>query len=192
MGKKKRFTPKNFESKSKSCDVSANIYMSMLMSYAWQDLTSRQKSLYLCCKAQYYSLSNNKTGFDEEFRNNRDYFVFPQHLWFKNSKKAKTPDGSAKNYNLYGNKRSFYYDMGVLIDHGFIDCVKCGADLRKKTLYRFSDRWHDFGEPGYVVPEDVKTIAMANTRKTVKPEPGKRNGEIQENSLDFSSNYMGE
>lgn len=175
MGKKKKFIPKRFESVSQAGDVSANIYVSMLMSLAWQTLTPRQKTLYTCCKAQYYSSSNNKAGFDEQFRNDRDYFVFPQHLWFKNKSETDQSDTPMKSHNLYGNKRSFYSDMGALIDHGFIDCVQCGADLRKKTLYRFSDRWHDYGKPGYMVPENVKTIAMTNARKAVKPEFSSRN-----------------
>lgn len=183
MRKKKKFAPKRFESKTKTYDVSANIYVSMLMSYAWQDLNSRQKNLYLCCKAQYYSSSNDKTGFDDEFRNNRDYFVFPQHLWFKDSKETDTSDSSLKSHNLYSNKKTFYRDMSALINHGFIDCIECGADLRKKTLYRFSDRWHDFGKPGYVVPENVKTISMQNTRKKTKTRNQKEEFRIESKEI---------
>lgn len=184
MGKKKKFIPKRFESDSRAGDVSANIYVSMLMSRAWQELTNRQKALYLCCKAQYYNRDTNvKTGFSEQFINNRDYFVFPQHLWFKDSGKTDIPDSSLKSHNLYSNKKSFYHDMSALIGHGFIDCVECGADLRKKTLYQFSDRWHDYGKSGYVVPENVKTISMQNTRKKTKTRNQKEEFRIESKEI---------
>jgi hypothetical protein len=65
------YEPKSFESdvtilpktKKKICakDVSANIYVSMLMSQAWHDLSLKQKELYLYCKAQYYGEKREHT-----------------------------------------------------------------------------------------------------------------------------------
>ena len=48
----KKYEPKSFESDGNASDTSANIYMSMLMSYAWQQLSKNAQVLYVYCKAQ--------------------------------------------------------------------------------------------------------------------------------------------
>ena len=53
MATKKKYKPKSFESTGTSSDVSANIYKSMIMSDAWNDLTN-QRLLYVYCKSCYY------------------------------------------------------------------------------------------------------------------------------------------
>lgn len=56
MSKRKMpYRKKPFESTGVSSDTSANIYMSMIMSVAWRQLSSNQKVLYVYCKAQYYA-----------------------------------------------------------------------------------------------------------------------------------------
>ena len=53
--RKQPYQKKEFESTGASSDTSANVYMSMLLSPAWKDLTANQQRLYLVCKAQYYA-----------------------------------------------------------------------------------------------------------------------------------------
>ena len=48
---------------------------------------------------------------------------------------------ASKSFKLYGNRETFYKDIKVLIDTGFIDCVENNRNLRQKNVYRFSDRW---------------------------------------------------
>lgn len=64
MTKRSKFSPKAFESNSKFLpiisgytrkDTSANIYNSMLLSPAFQDLTATGMRLYLYMKARYYT-----------------------------------------------------------------------------------------------------------------------------------------
>ena len=52
---RQKYKPKSFESTGISSDTSANIYMSMLLSNAWNKLTKNQQILYVYCKAQYYA-----------------------------------------------------------------------------------------------------------------------------------------
>ena len=55
MGKRKKpYQPKSFESTGISNDTSSNIYESMLLAPAFQDLSKNQRLLYVCMKAQYY------------------------------------------------------------------------------------------------------------------------------------------
>lgn len=101
--RKKPYEKKQFESTGTSSDTSANIYMSMLMSKAWTQLTAAQKTLYLYCKAQYYAEKKKPDG---------DSLCFTMN--------------QAKWQGLYGlyttaNKRGFYRDMNALIEYGFID-----------------------------------------------------------------------
>ena len=147
-GKARPYEKKPYESDCAKSDTSANIYMSMLMSPAWMDLTPKQQQLYVYCKAQKYAEKRKSHG-DESFTMNR-----------------------SKWCNLYGlyasnNARGFYRDMEALIMHGLVDCVECGANTRTKSVYKLSSRWHDYGKPGYEVPLGVMTSAMR--RKRLKP-----------------------
>lgn len=143
MPRKKRYVPKKFESLGIKSDTSANIYMSMLTHPAFMDLTPRQKVLYLYCKAQLYGEKH------KQIVDGKECFTMNRSKW-------------QKLYSLYkpGNEGAFYTDMSSLIEHGFIDCVFCGATLRKKSLYCFSDRWQKWGQPDYTVPANVKTMAL--------------------------------
>jgi len=142
------YVPKAFESNGAKSDTSANIYMSMLMSTAFMELNPRQKTLYLYCKAQQYA--EKHTEEQEQFTMNRSKWNNLYHLYSN------------------GNSGSFYKDMSRLIEVGLVDCVSCGADSRQKSIYRLSSRWHEFGTDAYVLPEQVKTIALRGTRKRDK------------------------
>lgn len=124
--KKKGYIKKPFESMGHITlksgkpqkDTSANIYESMLLSSAWQDLTTRQQLLYVYCKAQYYGEKNYQLKGKID---NPEIFTMNQFKW-------------CKKYKLYslGNSKQFYKDMEGLIEHGFIKCLKCGAIARQK------------------------------------------------------------
>lgn len=147
MPRKKRFVPKPFESTGVKGDTSANIYMSMLTHPAFLDLKPRAQILYVYCKAQLYA-EKRKTIVD-----GRECFTMNQAKWH----------GLYGLYSL-GNRRAYYEDMSSLIDHGFIDCLHCGAISRTKNLFCFSDRWQQWGQPDYSVPENVKTMALQHKK----------------------------
>lgn len=145
--RKKPYEKKMFESTGTSKDTSANIYMSMLMSNAWAQLTATQRQLYLYCKAQYYA---EKTKPD----NDRLCFTMNQSKW-------------SKLYGLYkeSNAKGFYRDMSALIEYGFIQCVSSGAIERRKSIYRFSSMWQNYGTDKFDVPPRDMTIGMVRKLK---------------------------
>lgn len=140
MGRKRTFEKKPFESNCSKSDTSANIYMSMMLSDAYKLLTPSQKSLYTCCKAQYYREGGGKT----------DRFTMNQSKW-------------QGLYGLYkkGNEKGFYRDMDRLIELGFIACVSCGASSRRKTVYRYSSMWQHYGTDAFVVLPSDMTVSLA-------------------------------
>ena len=110
--RKRRYEKRRFESDGRSNDVSANIYLSMMLSPAWMALTNNQRNLYVYCKLQYYAEKKKPNGDSELFTMN-------QAKW-------------SKLYGLYkeNNASSFYRDMAALINHGFIKCEECGKITR--------------------------------------------------------------
>ncbi len=132
--RKKKYRPKSFESTGASGDTSANIYNSMLTSAAFMDLKDRQQVLYFYCKNQYYGVRKPKLDYpDIEAVQSDECFYMNLAL--------------AVKYGLYtksGNKE-FYKDMKALVEAGFIDVVSSGKITGKRSIYRFSDRWHNTG-----------------------------------------------
>lgn len=147
-GEPRKYEKKPYESNCQKNDTSANIYMSMLMSPAWKDLTPKQQQLYVYCKAQKYA-EKSKTHGEESYTMNRSKWCSLYELYAIN------------------NAKGFYRDMEALITHGFVDCVECGANTRTKSIYKLSSRWHNYDKPGYEVPLGVMTSAMR--RKVFKP-----------------------
>lgn len=143
----RKYEKKPYESTGISSDTSANIYMSMMLSPAWQDLTGNQKALYITCKAQLYAMKER-----ERFAAG---IKLPEQFTMNQSKWEKM-------YHLYkrGNYGQFYKDMDALVAHGFIDCVQCGANTRTKSVYQYSDRWQKWGHPDFSTPNEVKTSSM--------------------------------
>ena len=77
MGNRKSaYRPKSFES-SRIKDTSANIYTSMLLSPAWQDLTAAQKTLYLHMKERMYGQTNSTRPMPDRLKR----FTFPKRIW---------------------------------------------------------------------------------------------------------------
>ena len=111
MSRKKRYQPKDFESATvgNTFDTSANLYHSMLLHSAFQSLTSRQKALYLCMKDQYYCCKNHPNS-------DRLQFYFNWAL-------------ANKVYKIYTNKNTFYNDIKVLVEKGFIKIIENNKNL---------------------------------------------------------------
>ena len=148
MGRSKyrRYEKKRFESTGESNDTSANIYISMLMSKAWKELSAKQHELYLYCKAQYYAEKKKPIA------DNSLSFTMNQSKW-------------RDLYELYtsSNKNSFYRDMNVLIEHGFIRCIYCGSTTRTKSIYEFSDKWQKYGTPAFeILPSEMTSAKSKN------------------------------
>jgi len=148
--KKYYYVKKKFESTGTTSDTSANIYISMLMSEAWKELTAKQHELYLYCKAQYYAQKRNTLP--KEFQENLLAFTMNQSKW-------------RDLYGLYANKNSFYKDMTALIERGFVRCLQCGANTRTKTIYEFSDKWQKYGTPEFKIMPSEMTSAMLKKYK---------------------------
>lgn len=144
--RRKPYQKQMFESTGTSSDTSANIYMSMLMSEAWMQLSGMQQRLYLYCKAQYYAEKQKPD-------NDRLCFTMNQAKW-------------SKLYKLYkeSNAKGFYRDMEALINHGFVKCVFKGAISRQKSVYQFSSMWQKYGTPEFAVTANDMTAGMS--RKT--------------------------
>lgn len=147
---KKEYTKKPFESSGVSWDTSANIYMSMLQSKAWGELTAKQQVLYLYCKAQLYAEKKKPDG--------EMSFTMNKSKW-------------CDLYGMYtaANNRMFYRDMAALIEKGFIICTECGATTRTKSVYAFSDSWQRYGTSRFELhPKHMTTYMINELRKTIK------------------------
>jgi len=148
MATKKHYIKKSFESTGKSSDTSANIYESMLVSEAWHTLTPSQQRLYICCKAQYYA-EKQKPATEENPNGSILYFTMNRYKW-------------STKYQLYkdNNRAAFYRDMEALIEKGFVRCVESGRNTRTKSIYAFSDKWHQFGTEAFAVFPNEMTSSM--------------------------------
>ena len=148
MGRRKApYQKKPFESTGASSDTSANLYMTMLLSEAWRDLTAQQQRLYLYCKGQYYAEKQKPIA------NDPTSFTMNQSKW-------------CSLYGLYerSNAKGFYRDMEALIDHGFVTCVESGAYTRTKSIYRFSSMWKKWATPDFEIAPADMTVGMRRKR----------------------------
>jgi len=145
--RKKPYQKKTFESAGAKSDISANIYMSMLISAAWRELTPKQQVLYLYCKAQYYAEKKKPNG-------DPLYFTMNQSKW-------------RGMYGLYktNDEKSFYRDMSALISRGFVVCIESGKNTRTKSVYAFSDKWRVFGTSAFeILPNEMTTSMLKELR----------------------------
>ena len=133
--RKKRYTPKTFESDGRTNDTSANIYESMLESKAFKDLTKNQRLLYVYMKAQHYGKRKPGKDFpDREDLQEESVFYFNMAV--------------AEKYVLYSrnNHTSFYNDIKALVNHGFIRVVSTGKTVMKKSIYDFCGDWKNWDD----------------------------------------------
>ena len=142
--KLRAYIPKTFESDQqflvgRNYDTSANIYMSMMLSPAWMELSKAQQILYLYCKAQYYGKNKKEhrellTG--EEIMLNKDVdtskrFFMNREMWLN-------------LYKIYPDNGQFYKDIKVLCDLGFVKTVERNQHSKKRNIYEFSDKWREY------------------------------------------------
>jgi len=145
--KKRGYEKKPFESTGESSDISANIYMSMMMSPAWMELTKRQMVLYIYCKGQYYGEKKKPV------KDNLFSFTMNKSKW-------------CSLYKLYsvGNAKYFHADMDALISFGFVRCIECGVTTRTKSIYEYSSKWQDYGTRGFKILPGEMTQSLRNKR----------------------------
>ena len=151
---KKDYKPRTFESnpaflpKKESgkaiTDTSANIYMSMLQSQAWHNLTYKQKELYLYCKAQQFGERKKKSEHLTEKEREENVEIDISKRFTMNKSKW------CAIYGLYteSTQRHFYEDMRVLMANGFIISIEKGQNSRTKNIYEYSDKWRELGKWG--------------------------------------------
>lgn len=140
MRKRKKWTARPFESQGQRftdpftgairTDTSANLYESMMLSPAFQDLTNRQKLLYLVAKAQFFGHRKPEQDFpDIEQVKGDDCFYLNL--------------GSVTRYGLYTRnmRGKFYSDIKALESHGFVKTLSSGKTTKSKSIYKFCPDW---------------------------------------------------
>ena len=132
MARKKRYKPKPFESTGSSNDTSANIYESMLIHPAFLGLTKNQRLLYIYLKAQYYGKRKPGRDYPDEERLQGETLFYFSHE-------------TAVKYGLCtkAGKTELYKNIRALVSAGFIEIVVSGRASKKKSVYKFSSRWHE-------------------------------------------------
>lgn len=106
------------------------LYLSMLTSDAWLNLSGGSMKLYPYMKMQAYSGNKNK-----DYRKDRDKRKLTgTEFYFNKCLLRKAYPG------LYPNLNQFYKDLRGLIDNGFIKIVDPGTYF-DKTIYDLSDDW---------------------------------------------------
>ena len=108
----------------------------MMQSPAWKALSRSARYLYIEFKAKYTA----KYSSDQLISENARDLSFP----------------ASEAGMLYGDLRTFRADVDALINCGFIDLVESGQTTRTANIYGLSERWKQFGQPGYEVPHTVK------------------------------------
>ena len=124
LPKKKKPTHLPFEGRE-PCGRFAKITHDMMRSPAWQDLTLRQRGLYLHLKSKF--TMKRTRGIIE--KSNINDISFPKSEWLP---------------KLYSSYRSFNTDMRKLMDNGFIQIVSRGGFERKCNIYGFTKDWVHF------------------------------------------------
>lgn len=149
---KKKNVRKDFESLKPSGDTFARIYKTMVTSEAFKSLSKKQRLLYVYMKMEYYGQPNK----NRPDKNKLELFYFNRGI-YKNK------------YELYTNDGSFYRDRDALIEKGFIDCVRNGLTTRQKSIYRFSNRWRQYGTPYFKkATTDIMSSPMLKKQREMK------------------------
>lgn len=124
--------PDYFESVARTDTQFTRIYESMLKSPAFMDLSKNQRLLYIYMKAQW--IGKGRPGAKDEYKNipeaqGNDKFFFNL--------------ATAEKYGIttQANHREFYKDIKALVSHGFIEIIASGKVNRKKSIYKYSDKW---------------------------------------------------
>ena len=128
MGKRKIMP---YESSQADKDTSANIFISMMLSDAWQDLNDSARVIYLYMKAQRFGQKDVKDNdyMGESVTYGKDCFYFNRGLLKKFGKTDPTTCKKA---------------IDNLISHGFIELVHDGKRTRTNSIYKYSSNWKNW------------------------------------------------
>lgn len=141
MNKKTKISCESFECSPYENKTFTRIFLNMINSPAFKDLSYRQQLLYFYMKIQFYQKDSKKpNGKHLQFYFNRGLY--------KN------------NLKLYSNDEQFRKDRDALIEHGFIVCVQDGSNTRSKSVYQFSDLWQVYGSPNFKIDGMHKTLTL--------------------------------
>ena len=121
----------SFESKTES-GAFTKICKDMEKSLAWESLSLRQRGLYHYIKSKFTKYSNQDT----------------------NQNNLSITTNEAKK--LYGDLRTFRYDIDALINAGFIRQVHSGYLTKTASIYGLIDLWKGYGTDDFTVPECYK------------------------------------
>lgn len=138
---KKSYCPESYESMGKNFvdgktvrrDTSANIFESMLLHPAFQDLSERERLLYVIVKAQRYGKRKPGRDFkDVPELQDENHFYLGWH--------------DVQKYGIYtdASQSNFYRNMNSLQEHGFIKKHSSGKPHHRRNIWEFSDKWQSW------------------------------------------------
>lgn len=122
----------------KNGDPYVALYASMTNSRAWHSLTGNQRELYRFCRSQISAKQKPCSEFPD-YEPYQDDAVF----YMGNALGITLGLYAARNGKI---SNTFYKDLRVLEERGFIDCLINRRKSRKKSIFRFTDRWKTYGQ----------------------------------------------
>ena len=109
----------------------ADIFLSMVLSDAWANLTGNAVKLYHLMKMQAYSKNKEKNIPKNKRMLGKADFYFNKALIMH------------AYPNMYSSMSQFYRDRDCLIENGFIDRIYHSNSPTEKDIFRLSDRWQN-------------------------------------------------
>lgn len=141
MSRKPKINCEPFECSPYESKAYVRIFLDMVNSPAFKDLSYKQQLLYFYMKIQFGQKDSKKPN--------------GKHLQFYFNR------GLYKNtLELYSNDGQFRKDRDALIKHGFIICIDDGSLTRSKTIYQFSDKWQLFDKENFQIETKHKTLSL--------------------------------
>ena len=146
MSRKPKIICEPFECCPQGNKYFVRIFLNMINSSAFKDLSYKQQLLYFYMKTQFCQKDSKKPN--------------GKHLQFYFNR------GLYKNtLGLYSNDEQFRKDRDALIMHGFIICIENGSNTRSKSIYQFSDKWQIYGTENFVLQSNQKTLTLLRKEK---------------------------
>lgn len=146
MSRKPKINCEPFECSPYESKAFVRIFLDMVNSPAFKDLSYKQQLLYFYMKIQFCQKDSKKPN--------------GKHLQFYFNR------GLYKNtLELYSNDGQFRKDRDNLIEHGFIICVENGSNTRSKSIYQFSDKWQNYGTEKFILQPNQKTLTLLRKEK---------------------------
>lgn len=123
-----------------------DIFLSMINSEAWANLSGNAVKLYICMKQQAFSKNKNK-NVKKGAELKAEEFFFNKALMRK-----------AYPYLYGGSLNQYYKAKKNLIENGFIECPYHSANPTEKDIYKLSDKWQ-------MVERKKRGSSMENLKK---------------------------